>query len=429
MNATVRATASRAEHLASFIEARFGLPPASAADLDDAVATVARRRGLPVAEVINQALVFPALLREIAGVLGVSETYFFRHPDALVEIARLVERRLETREEVVVWSAGCCRGEELFSLAITLDERLAPGWQRRVRLMGCDVSVESIGLAREGVYGEWSFRGGGGDRFKGTAFVPAGPGQWRVRDDLRAAARFEHLSVQELAIQSAPASIDVLLFRNVAVYFTPSVMPPLFEALNAVLAPGGVLCLAATDPLPVLPSLEPSPAVVGMYLRKQPGAAPARQVSSEPARRPLAPRPEHQPLHPPPPAEPVLARAQRMADGGHVTEALALLETEGARACSGTALLRAQILAGAQRWPEARESLRRLLYLEPHHLLGRYWLALTLMHQREAAGALTQVRELARQLQSRRADEALEDGQTTAGSLADELRRLEGELT
>lgn len=444
MNAAMAAAPVRHEELhgvARLIEERFGLMVGEHHDaLAVSVRAVATRHSLPVARLLEQLAWNPVLLREVAGHLGVPETYFFRHPEVFDELAAFLERRLLTQDRVTVWSAGCCRGEELYSLAIVLDERLGAGWQARVSLAGCDVSTEALATAQAGVYGEWSFRGATSEARRHAAFERVGPGRWRVRADIRAALRFEHLSVQELVSQVSPGSVDAFLFRNVAVYFAPQVVAPLFEALAAALSEGGLLCLAATDPQPAMSGLAPRPHVSAIYERssthrhRQPAATPAKRarLASPFARTPGARRVPEKVPRPAPVAAPSTPPedARQLADAGRVPEALALLE-KGAPGMDAASrhLLRGQILLGAGRVSEAREELRRTLYLNPEHLLGRYWLAQALVRAQEPRGALTHLRELERQLRDRDGMDTLEDAQSTVSELQGALARLKEQLT
>jgi tetratricopeptide (TPR) repeat protein len=240
-----------------------------------------------------------------------------------------------------------------------------------------------------------------------------------VRAALRDGLRFEHWSVQELVAQLQPGSVDAFLFRNVAVYFAPRAVASIYEAMATALSDGGLLCVAATDPQPAVATLTALDAPSGVYRRCDPAPEP---------------RPPANPPSPPPPARVTSLPApdpRQLADAGRIDEALVALETRGAPGLGDAArhLLRGQILLSAGRVPGAREALRRALYLEPDHLVARYWLALTLTRARDVPGALAQVRELERQLRTRDDADLLEDGQGTVRELRAELGRVREQLT
>lgn len=270
-----RADAQALLRLGATLERHFGLLSRGAEDraVATALETVAARHGLPADVAVEKATQSLPLLREVAGQLGVGEAFFFRHAEVLDVATQFIVRRAEQQAAVRVWSAGCCRGEEPYSLAIALSERLGPAWASRVALAACDVSDESLEAARRAEYTEWSFRGAVSAARRAAAFEPASRGRWRLKAELRA-VRFEHLAVQELVARLAPGEVDAFLFRNVAVYFAPAAVQPLFEAMAVALAPGGMLCLAPTDPQPETRLLSRDPVHPSIYWK---GAAPGQQ--------------------------------------------------------------------------------------------------------------------------------------------------------
>lgn len=468
-----RADAQALSRLGATLEHHFGLLSRGPEDraVATALETVAARHGLSAdvaAETATQSL---PLLREVAGQLGVGEAFFFRHAEVLDAASHFIARRAEQQAEVRVWSAGCCRGEEPYSLAIALRERLGPGWTSRVALAACDVSDESLEAARRAEYTEWSFRGAVSDVRRAAAFEPASRGRWRLKAELRA-VRFEHLAVQELVARLAPGEVDAFLFRNVAVYFAPAAVQPLFEAIAVALAPGGMLCLAPTDPQPeprllsrdpVHPSIYwkgPGPAELRAVERRDPGhrgappwtvrarleVADGRGGEGGQRARPggdrdgrprggavsdggeTTPRRVASPAAVGAPPEP-LSDARRLADAGRLEEALALLGRPGADARAVPQLvLRGQLCLSGGRLKDARHDFRRALYLAPEHLWARYWLTLTQLREGHADAARVQLRELERQLADRPGGEPLADGPGTVDELRGAVAELKGRL-
>ena len=105
----------------------------------------------------------PAQIRILASHLTVGETYFFRERasfQALEEriLPELIAKRLGRDRRLRIWSAGCCTGEEPYSIAISLDKILpdSRGWD--VSLLATDINQDYLKKAKEAVYGEWSFR-------------------------------------------------------------------------------------------------------------------------------------------------------------------------------------------------------------------------------------------------------------------------------
>jgi chemotaxis protein methyltransferase CheR len=154
--------------------------------------------------------------------VAVSHSGFFRDPeqfDALEQ--RVLPRLLEHTTHVRAWSAGCANGLELWSLAIVLN-RL--GVLERATLLGSDLLEENLAVARAGVYD----------------VVEISPALCRR-------ARWEQ---RDLARDDAPPGrFDLVLCRNVAIYFEPGAKGRLHRTLAGALAPGGVLMLGRSERL------------------------------------------------------------------------------------------------------------------------------------------------------------------------------------
>jgi len=102
-------------------------------------------------------------LEEAIDALVTNETYFFREEYQLRAFSEDILPRLHEqaagahRRRLVIWSAGCSTGEEVYTLAIlVLESKLFEGWD--VRVFGNDISRRVLGIARRGVYPRHSFR-------------------------------------------------------------------------------------------------------------------------------------------------------------------------------------------------------------------------------------------------------------------------------
>ncbi|HVE82497.1 MAG TPA: CheR family methyltransferase, partial [Myxococcales bacterium] len=172
----------------------------------------------------------------------VAETFFFRHPDHFEVLLHEVLPELLARERAPrLWSAGCASGEETYSLAACV---LAAGRERArdVLVLGTDLSVARLEQARRGEYRNWSIRDAG------PLLVPVVdvyPEHFRVRDDVRALARFQAHSLMEPP--PAPGLFDVIFCRNVLVYLDAAAAKVVRAHLCAALRPGGYLFLGPLE--------------------------------------------------------------------------------------------------------------------------------------------------------------------------------------
>ncbi|MBN2191347.1 MAG: hypothetical protein JW751_00905 [Polyangiaceae bacterium] len=408
-----------AARLQQEIVRRFGLRPQERWDRDlvQAMAELGRRHGLDGRRLAAALSSDPRLMRELAGLLTIEETFFFRFPEQLAAAVRHVGERWwrSPAEGFVIWSAGCSTGEEPYSLAIGLHDAFGP-LARRCRVLACDINADAIARAREGVYGNWSFRGVA-PNLRDRCFAPVDGGRHRLLEPFRSLVEFQHLAVQELGGAIPERAVEVVLFRNVGVYLDEPALRQCYAAFARVLRQDGLLIQAATDPTPPTERFVRGEGMpVGAYQlaalqrpRRPPSIRPAR-LSSIPPPIPNSPAS----LRPPPHIDALL-----LGDRGDLEQALQAsnrVVTEDPTAPAGF-VLRAQIYLAADRANEAVDDLRRALFLDPESWLTRYWYVLALRSADQTERAEGQLRDLLRQLAQRSTTEVLEDGVTQVGEL------------
>ncbi|MDQ3265024.1 MAG: methyltransferase domain-containing protein [Myxococcota bacterium] len=166
----------------------------------------------------------------------VRETYLFRHPSQLQLAANRVAPRAHPGRPLRIWSAGCSTGEEVCSFAIALREYGVPA--EAMELLGTDISAQAIATAQQGSYGTWSFRATPAE-LKARYFQPEGTLQ-RLREPLRGRMLFAR---HNLLSQAPAQGFDVILCRNVLLYFQPDRARAVLATLAAALGPVGLLVL------------------------------------------------------------------------------------------------------------------------------------------------------------------------------------------
>ena len=186
----------------------------------------------------------------------VHETYFFRHT-AQVDLLRDdilprldAQRRSAGRPEIVIWIAGCSTGEEAWTLAFLAHQADAAGTSGGlipVSILATDLSATSLATARHGVYDRMH----GLDSFRAippwaAAHFGSGHGtnRWAVPDALRGKVRFLRHNVLDLP---PICGADLVLCRNMLIYFDEEANRRAQENLVAALRPGGVLVLGPAD--------------------------------------------------------------------------------------------------------------------------------------------------------------------------------------
>jgi len=237
--------------------------------------------------------------------LRVGETRFFRHPRQLRAIRRIAFPELFARcvaqaRGLEVWSAGCASGEEAYTLAMMV-ELAAPkltGGSLPYRVRATDLSATAIATAERGIYDAERTRDVPPEARRHLEEVEGG---FRVSDALRAKVE---LKQHNLLSPVYPEGQDLVLCRNVLIYFDDAHRHQVLERLFDAVRPGGYVALGYADSALEVDGCEAVRTDDGI-LYKRVGTP---TVPPPPPRIPTPPRPLERPVTPPPPKE-VLALA------------------------------------------------------------------------------------------------------------------------
>jgi chemotaxis protein methyltransferase CheR len=186
--------------------------------------------------------------------LTVGETYFFRDRkcfDFLEErvLPELLAGRRSAGKYIRIWSAGCCTGEEPYSIAILLF-RLMPSLKDfSISILGTDINPLFLRKASAGVYGDWSFRDTPTWVREGF-FTAAGDHRFELLPELRRRVTFMHHNLvgnENSSPTDAIAAMDLILCRNVLMYLTPGHQKAVIGRLKGCLAQGGWLIVSPSE--------------------------------------------------------------------------------------------------------------------------------------------------------------------------------------
>lgn len=185
--------------------------------------------------------------------LTIGETSFFRNRpqfDALrSHIFPELFRRREQFRGVRVWSAGCATGEEPYSVAMLLHDMVPDLHEWHLSILATDINPNFLIRAREALYGNWSFRDTPTD-LKERYFVPE-QGRWRLKHVYRAMVTFARLNLIESiypSITNGTTALDVIMCRNVTIYFDEPTTRRIIDRFYRALAPGGWLLVGHAEP-------------------------------------------------------------------------------------------------------------------------------------------------------------------------------------
>lgn len=322
---------------------------------------------------------FDALIADVT----IGETHFFRHKAQLDAIRTVIlpslARERSPAHHYRIWSAGCASGEEAYSLAILAEEE---GLARRTSILATDISRPALQRARNAEYSSWSFRGLD-EKFVGRYFDAVGSIA-RVRKCLRDRVRFSMLN---LALDVYPSEetgttgLDLVLCRNVLIYFDSKAVAETASRLYACLAPGGWLVMGPSDPplwhhVPLKPILLPGTVIYqreakkrdsAPYLRKKPSRIAHQSPSTSlPARttqrrsvvnKSLSSQTGEQSIY-----QRILIFAQ--SDGVAKAEEMAAAQITQNPLATELRYLRSVLLMSLNKDDEAIAELRRLVYLD-----------------------------------------------------------------
>ena len=218
----------------------------------------------------------------LAAELTIGETYFFRDAPQFDLLRSRILPELAASPSadgaVRVWSAGCASGEEPYSIAILCHEL---GLGARTKIVGTDLSRDRLAAAREARYGRWSLRG------VPDAVIASYFTRRDTRYDLvpvmRDMVEFRYLNLADVADadpSGAPGRMDLILCRNVLIYFDAATTARVIRHLLSALSARGWLLLGASDP-PITDYADCEVVVTPAGLAYRPaGTMPSRNVVS-----------------------------------------------------------------------------------------------------------------------------------------------------
>ncbi|MCA1720044.1 MAG: protein-glutamate O-methyltransferase CheR [Actinobacteria bacterium] len=352
----------------------------------------------------------PAERQELLNEVTIQETHFFRNPPQIRALRRhVVPELLRVAESqgrrLRVWSAGCSTGEEAYSVAMLLRELLptTAGWD--VKVVATDVSARALDAARAGRYGDRAVQMASPEEL--ARFFVRDGGHWVVRPEVRELVEFRHHNLVTEPVPFGPDErVDLVLCRNVTIYFSRQTTRALMKRLHTCLRDGGYLFLGHSETLwQVSEDFRLVPLGSGedaAFVYRRLDAGPGERRAVLPDRRtadePVAPERRVAPRRtrtPPPVAVPAARPAASapsvrgaLAEGRYdeAAEAAGLLVAAAPLDAAGF-YLRGLARVNAGRDADAVVDLRKAVYLEPGNGLAHFLLAGTLARLGAASAA------------------------------------------
>lgn len=185
--------------------------------------------------------------------LTVNVTQFFRDPDVYTKIKEHIipriyeEKKSMGSKSIRVWSVGCASGEEPYSMAILLDNHLGSDMDRwNIRILGSDIDDGSLALAKKARYTDLEMLEGLDIRsYFDVEESKEGP-VYHLKENIRRRVKFEKLNLLE---EREKRHYDIILCRNVLIYFGRDVQTRIIESLSTNILRDGYLVLGKSETL------------------------------------------------------------------------------------------------------------------------------------------------------------------------------------
>ncbi len=214
----------------------------------------------------------PAEIRELYRDLLISVTSFFRDPEAFdaiaSELSEILARNPRRRDPIRVWVPGCATGEELYSLAICINEVLQrSGIVLPLQLFGTDISELALDRARHAIYSDTIAESVSPERL--SRFFVRTDGHYQIAKFVRESCIFARHDIT----RDPPFSrIDLLSCRNLLIYLDTQTQTRVLPIFHYALKPDGLLLLGSAETTAAAPELfVPSHKQLHIY-RPKPGS-------------------------------------------------------------------------------------------------------------------------------------------------------------
>nr|WP_235941586.1 protein-glutamate O-methyltransferase CheR [Paenibacillus puerhi] len=184
---------------------------------------------------------------ELLSSMSVTVTEMFRDPDFFLELRTKVIPVLKTYPFVKIWHAGCATGEEVYSMAIVLQEE---GFYDRVQIYATDMNQQSLKTAEEGIYPLDAIRkftvnyNNSGGKASFSDYYYAKYQMAKMNEDLKRNIVF---TAHNLVTDQTFGDMNMIVCRNVLIYFDRQLQNQVFRLFDESLVHRGFLCLGSKE--------------------------------------------------------------------------------------------------------------------------------------------------------------------------------------
>lgn len=189
----------------------------------------------------------------LVNILTIGETHFFRNDSQInalfTDILPGIIKRKRHMKTLRIWSAGCSTGEEPYSIAMLLRELLPDIDDWSITILGTDINTEVIAKAKNAVYSEWAFRETRAKQLRLRYFTKNG-NRYALAPKIREMVSFAQLNLVEdtyPAYETNTTFMDLILCRNVTIYFTQAITEKVINRFHDALNEPGWLIIGHSE--------------------------------------------------------------------------------------------------------------------------------------------------------------------------------------
>ncbi|MBN2796373.1 MAG: protein-glutamate O-methyltransferase CheR [Clostridia bacterium] len=177
---------------------------------------------------------------EFINYLTINVSEFFRNPSQWENLKDIVIPKLmEGKQNIKIWSAACSTGEEPYTIAMVMSYFLPLS---KIKIQAYDIDDEAINKAKLGIYSEKSIANVPAE-FKKKYFEQVGQ-SYKISDEIKRCVEFRKFNLLK---DTYPTNYDLIVCRNVMIYFTEEAKDEMYHKFNDALVPCGILFVGSTE--------------------------------------------------------------------------------------------------------------------------------------------------------------------------------------
>lgn len=181
------------------------------------------------------------LFEEFANYLTINVSEFYRNPEQWDVLEReILPKLMEKNKNLKIWSAACSTGDEPYSLVMMLSRHLP---MSAIKIIATDIDKQVLEKAQQGRYNIKSLKGLPQDFMKKYA-IQENEYTFRISDEIKRCVEFKQ---HNLLKDAYPKDCDLIVCRNVLIYFTEEAKTEIYKKFNASLKKDGILFVGSTE--------------------------------------------------------------------------------------------------------------------------------------------------------------------------------------